>query len=345
MTTPDLTRFGYSSGLNTVLDSDATDDLSQQVLRIRRIGRRLFGVSNCIVTLGDSQSTSIETERSMESIEAAFCESMPIPLEFLQVPDARDDQALSQHRLVLGAPYIRFYATYPILNDDREAVGSVSLIDYVPRTLDDQDRQYLMDMAALVEKELRLSFLSASQLDLVKKNRSLRRESLIDPLIGTWNRTAITRSLVLEMERCNQASKPLSLVFVDSDCLKKINDDHGRPAGDTILLKIASRLRSCIRPHDALGRYDGGKFMIILPGASHVIALAVAERMRLAIMSHPEIIGQTTINLTISAGTASTDQFPLLPPDELTSQADAALYSAKNAGRNCVVQATPNSFT
>lgn len=345
MTTPDLTRFGYTSGLNSVFDSDATDDLSQQVLRIRRIGRRLFGVSNCIVTLGESQSSGIETERSMEAIEAVFCENMPIPLEFLQVPDARDDPVLSQHRLVLGAPYIRFYATYPILNDDREAVGSVSLIDYMPRTLDDQDRQYLMDMAVLVEKEFRLSFLSASQLDLVKKNRSLRRESLIDPLIGTWNRTAITRSLAIEMERCNQASKPLSLVFVDSDCLKKINDDHGRSAGDMILLKIASRLRSCIRPHDALGRYDGGKFMIILPGASHVIALAVAERMRLAIMSHPEIIGQATINLTISAGTASTDQFQLSPPDELTNQADAALYSAKNAGRNCVVQATPNSFT
>ncbi len=158
MTTPDLTRFGYTSGLNTVLDSDATDDLSQQVLRIRRIGRRLFGVSNCIVTLGESQSNSMETERSMESIETAFCENMPIPLEFLQVPDARDDLALSQHRLVLGAPYIRFYATYPILNDDREAVGSVSLIDYAPRTLDDQERQYLMDMAALVRERVASQF-------------------------------------------------------------------------------------------------------------------------------------------------------------------------------------------
>lgn len=344
MATPDLTRFGNTSGLNTIFDSDATDDLGQQILRIRRIGRRLFGVPNCIVTFGDTQAAGTETERSMESIETAFCDSMPVPIEFLQVPDARDDATLSQHRLVLGAPYIRFYAAYPILNDDRETIGSVSLIDYVPRTLDDQDRQFLMDLAALVEKELRISSLSASQLDLIKKNRSLRRESLIDPLIGTWNRTAITRSLAIEMERCSQADKPLSLVFVDSDFFKKINDEHGRPAGDTILLKIASRLRSCIRPHDALGRYDGGKFMIILPGASHVIALAVAERMRLAIMSHTETIGQAAIHLTVSAGTASTDQFPLAHPDELTNQADAALYSAKNAGRNCVVQATPNSF-
>lgn len=344
MASPDLTRFGNTSGLNTVLDSGATDDLSQQILRIRRIGRRLFGVPNCIVTFGEAQAAGIEAERSMESIEIAFCDSMPAPMEFLQVPDARDDPTLSRHRLVLGAPYIRFYATYPILSDDREAIGSVSLIDYVPRTLDDQERQFLMDMATLVEKELRISFLSASQLDLVKKNRSLRRESLIDPLIGTWNRTAITRSLAIEMERCNQAGKPLSLVFVDSDSFKKINDDHGRPAGDTILLKIASRLRSCIRPHDTLGRYDGGKFMIILPGASHVIALAVAERMRLAIMSHPEAIGQASIHLTVSAGTASTDQFPLAHPDELTKHADAALYSAKNAGRNRVVQATPHSF-
>ena len=342
--TPDSTRFGNASVLNTVLDSDAADDLGQQILRIRRIGRRLFDVPNCIVTFDGIHPSGIEAERSMESIETDFCDSMPAPIEFQQVSDARDDPALSQHRLVLGAPYIRFYATCPILNEEREAIGSVSLIDYAPRTLDDQERQFLMDLAALVEKELRIGLLSATQLDLVKKNRSLRRESLIDPLIGTWNRTAITRSLAIEMERCSQAERPLSVVFVDADSFKKINDEHGRPAGDTILLKIASRLRSCIRPHDALGRYDGGKFMIILPGASHVIAQAVAERMRLAIMSHQETIGQVAINLTISAGTASTDQFPLDGPDELTNHADAALYSAKNAGRNRVIQATPNSF-
>ena len=111
MMTPDSTRFGNASGLNSVLDSDVADDLSQQILRIRRIGRRLFGVSNCIVTFDGVHTGGIEAERSMESIETDFCGSMLAPIEFQQVPDARDDSVLSQHRLVLGAPYIRFYAT------------------------------------------------------------------------------------------------------------------------------------------------------------------------------------------------------------------------------------------
>jgi diguanylate cyclase (GGDEF)-like protein len=162
-------------------------------------------------------------------------------------------------------------------------------------------------------------------------------------LIGTWNRGAIMRILSIEAVRCCKMNVPLSLIVADLDFFKKINDTYGHPAGDSVLVKVASRLRSCIRPQEALGRYGGEEFLVVLPGSSHSTALAVGERMRLAIASQPEIIGQAILNLTISAGVASTELFPLASIEELISRADIALYAAKDAGRNRVVQAMPDA--
>lgn len=331
-------------GVNTVPLDASGYSIHQQILRIRRIGKRLFGVSNCFVSITDFTAGAAESERSMESIEAAFVDGLPAPQALYVAGDTRLDASLRQHRLVVGAPYIRFYAAQPITDGQNQVIGSVCLVDYAPRTFSDEDGLLLADLASLFERELRLNSASATQLDLIKKNRNLRRESLTDPLIGTWNRAAITRALSAEMVNCRQAQKPLSMVFVNLDHFRNINEDHGRPSGDTLLLKVVSRLRSCIRPHDALGRYDGDQFMVVLPGASHLISLAVAERMRLAIMAHAEMIGAAKLQLTVSAGTVSTDTFPAASQEELIDHAEKALLAAKKAGRNCVVQASPGEL-
>lgn len=321
---------------------DVSTELDQQLLRIRRIGARLFGVANCVITFADPAANIQENERSQASIEAAFCQSIPIQAKLVVVPDARLDVALSRHRLVLGAPHIRFFVAHPIYNNDNIIVGSINLIDYQPRTMSETDLQLLADLACLVERELHLRSMSVTQLDLQKKNKNLRRKSLIDPLIGTWNRGAIMRILTIEAIRCDKLGIPLSLIVADLDFFKKINDTFGHPAGDTVLVKVASRLRSCIRSQEALGRYGGEEFLIVLPGSSHTTAMAVGERMRLAVATQPELIGQASFNLTISAGIASTDLFPSATTEELISRADIALYAAKDAGRNRVMMAQPD---
>jgi diguanylate cyclase (GGDEF)-like protein len=315
----------------------------QQIPRIRRIAKRLFGVANCIVSFTDVSLNFPENERSMAAIEAAFCSSIPQPDGLVVVQDTRRDQSLCQHNLVLGAPYIRFYVAYPIHSSDNVVIGSICLIDYLPRTFGDEDRQLLADLAQVVERELHLRSMSETQRDLQRKNKNLRRKSLIDPLIGTWNRGAIMRILTIEAMRCSKMGVPLSLIVADLDFFKKINDTYGHPAGDAVLVKVASRLRSCIRPQEALGRYGGEEFLVVLPGSSHSTAMAVGERMRLAIASQPEIIGNATLSLTISAGVASTELFPGATADELISRADVALYVAKDSGRNRVVQALPDA--
>lgn len=317
-----------------------TGEADQQISRIRRIGKRLFGVANCTITFNAARSLEIvKGKYAACSVEAAFCHSRPQPTGLVVVPDACEDKLLCQHCMVIGAPYIRFYASYPIHNAENEPIGSISLINYLPRAFSEEDRQMLKDLAHLVEREMHLRSMSAAQLDLQRKNKNLRRKSLIDPLLGTWNRGAIMRILSIEAIRCDKIGMPLSLIVADLDYFKKINDNHGHPAGDAVLVRIASRLRSCIREQEALGRYGGEEFLVVLPGSAVSTAMAVAERMRCAIASQPEFIAGKTLQLTISAGIASTDLFPLATTDELISRADVALYAAKDAGRNCVMQA------
>lgn len=320
-------------------------DNDPEMLRIRRIGKKLFDVANCIITFGNAIPPGVEGNPSMANLETAFCHDISLSDEIVVVHDVRKHASLGSHRAVSGAPDIRFYASYPVHNQDRALVGNVALVDYSPRPVfRDNDHQMLADLAALVERELELRSVNASQLDLQKKNKNLRRKSLIDPLIGTWNRGAIMRILTIEAIRCDKLGLPLSLIVADLDYFKKINDTYGHPAGDAVLVKVASRLRSCIRPQEALGRYGGEEFLIVLPGSSHATAMAVAERMRTAIAAQPEVIGNATLNLTISAGVASTDMFTTATTEELISRADMALYAAKDAGRNKVMNATPDSL-
>jgi diguanylate cyclase (GGDEF)-like protein len=320
------------------------DGPSHQIERIRRIGVRMFSVHACIIILQDGFQTCSTFKDGAPSVETSFCCSIPTPEDLVVVVDTHADERLRGHHLVSGAPRIRFYAAQPIYNSDRAIIGSINLIDYLPRIFGKDDQQLLIDLAALVQRELHLQSMTALQLDLQKKNKNLRRKSLIDPMIGTWNRGAIMRILTIEALRCGKAGIPLSLVVVDLDHFKNINDTYGHPAGDTVLVKIASKLRSCIRPQEALGRYGGEEFLIVLPGASHATALAVAERMRLAVANQPEVIGDASLSLTISAGVSSTDIFPSATTEELISRADMALYVAKNAGRNRAVQAAPDPF-
>lgn len=316
------------------------DQLERQMARIRRIGRQLFGVADCVVMFRDG-CCEFPLCDFRKSPAEAFCESLP-PLEGLMaVPDLQLDPILREHPAVTGMPKMRFYAAHPLHGHEGGVIGSVSLVDYVPRTFGDDSRLALADLAALVERELQLQSMNVLQIALQKKNKSLRRRSLVDPLLKIWNRGAIMRILGIESDRCDKQGVPLSLIVIDLDFFKKINDSFGHQAGDAVLVSVAARLRSCMRPQEALGRYGGEEFLAVLPGACDETAQAMAERMRQAVAAQPELLGDVSLNLSISAGVASTLHFPSATMDELISRADAALYAAKDAGRNRVIQAMP----
>lgn len=316
------------------------EQLEQQMARIRRIGRQLFEVADCVVLFKCHDCEFPAADARLGAGEA-FCASLPYPEGEVAVPDLRRDPQLGGHVAVAGAPNVRFYAAHPLHNPEGTIIGSISLVDYAPRAFAEESGRMLADLAALVEREMQLQSMSALQIALQKKNKSLRRRTLVDPMLKIWNRAAIMRILGIEADRCDKTGVPLSLIVVDLDFFKKINDSHGHQAGDAVLINVAARLRSCMRPQDALGRYGGEEFLAVLPGACPETAMAVGERMRQAVALQPETVDGVTLNLSISAGIASTAQFSSASTDELISLADNALYAAKDGGRNRVMQARP----
>jgi diguanylate cyclase (GGDEF)-like protein len=320
------------------------EEAGRHITRIRRIGKQLFGVANCCVVFGEMVGEFHARQRTRRSVETSFCLGLPLPEKFVLVPDTLADKSLSWHPMVAAPPHIRFYAAFPIRNAENVVIGGICLVDYRPHRMRIETSRLLEDLAKLVEREMHVRTLSRTQLDLQKKNKTLRRKSLIDPLIGTWNRGAIMRILTIEAQRCGKAGVPLSVIVADLDYFKKINDTYGHPVGDAVLINVARRLRSCIRAQEALGRYGGEEFLIVLPGSSIVTAMAVGERMRQAIAAHTEIVNQEPLSLSISAGVASTDLFPAATPEELINYADIALYAAKDGGRDRVVQAVASDI-
>jgi len=169
----------------------------------------------------------------------------------------------------------------------------------------------------------------------------LERLASTDPLTGLHNRRAFLTYCEKELMRTLRAAEPVSLVLIDLDHFKDVNDRHGHDAGDAALCAVASHLRGAVRENDILARWGGEEFIVLLPGASSEQAVQVAQRLRLCIESisllhNGRVDAWSSIRLAISAG-AVTATGAIESLDSLLRTCDEALYSAKAAGRNTVV--------
>ncbi|HUX06381.1 MAG TPA: diguanylate cyclase [Acidobacteriota bacterium] len=166
-----------------------------------------------------------------------------------------------------------------------------------------------------------------------------------DPLTGLWNRNEIFRILENELARAQREGKVLAVIMADLDHFKRINDTYGHLAGDSVLRATASRLRVATRPYDAVSRYGGEEFMFVINDCDNDNAAAIAERVRRSIESSPMDTSEGLLGVTMSLGVSTTADFPDADPHRLLHAADAALYMAKDAGRNRVEVAKPSDFT
>jgi diguanylate cyclase (GGDEF)-like protein len=162
--------------------------------------------------------------------------------------------------------------------------------------------------------------------------------SLTDPLTGTSNRRHLFQRLEMEVTRAQRFGTDLSLVMLDIDHFKLYNDRNGHPAGDEVLKGVAAALQRTVRKIDTVARYGGEEFAIVLPQIRREEAIQVGEKLRRAVSQIQFRNGQTQPGgqITISLGLA---HFPSDAQDihQLLSRADAALYAAKNGGRNRLV--------
>jgi two-component system cell cycle response regulator len=141
-----------------------------------------------------------------------------------------------------------------------------------------------------------------------------------------------------EFERSRRTNEPSALLMVDLDHFKKINDTFGHLAGDAVLRESMNRVEETIRTYDAVGRFGGEEFIVVLPGAKEADAFIIADRIRIKINEKNANIDGVSIPFTISQGLATCNGE--LTADELIAKADEALYRAKQNGRNCVDKAS-----
>lgn len=166
-------------------------------------------------------------------------------------------------------------------------------------------------------------------------------QSLRDPLTGLWNREKLATAFDRERQRAEEDDIPLSLILIDLDHFKKVNDRYGHEAGDGALVFFARLLTNQLRTIDLACRFGGEEFAILLPGAGKIRAFRIAEDLRNALESNPYTHGEEEIRLTLSAGVAELgNDGSGWPP--VYRAADMRLYAAKAMGRNCIMQNDTN---
>jgi diguanylate cyclase (GGDEF)-like protein len=188
------------------------------------------------------------------------------------------------------------------------------------------------ELIARVSAAVRLKVL---QDELRLRNAELDALGRIDSLTGLFNRRHGVESLARQISMVRRHDLPLTVLMIDLDHFKTVNDRFGHPGGDAVLCELAARLRLCLRTEDVAARWGGEEFMLVLPATDLQGAIALAERIRSSVKADPFTIdADRKCDITLSIGCAA---FAGGEPDALVKRADEALYEAKEAGRDRVV--------
>jgi diguanylate cyclase (GGDEF)-like protein len=244
----------------------------------------------------------------------------------------------------------------PGQRDDRPTAGT-SLLNELQRAIQEQDATLTPE---LIDAKLRAGIAlfgdlktRQAQAILGTKTRDNTDQPLIrtsavqhlldqlcaltmsDGLTGLFNRRHFDQRLAYELGRVRRDYSPCSLIMIDIDHFKNVNDRYGHDVGDVVLRHVAQVLAQTLRQTDIVCRFGGEEFVVILPVTSIREALRAAERLRLAIKrSSVTVVGQT-ISVSVSAGVAFCSPQEQIEQDELIRRADQALYRAKADGRDC----------
>jgi len=195
-----------------------------------------------------------------------------------------------------------------------------------------------VDFAETVVKSAMNAMRRAHMVEVTQAD-NLRLEALArtDPLTQLLNRRALLQQLAMEVERTRRYNAPLSILMIDVDEFKDVNDTHGHLAGDQVLIEVALLLARTARSVDSVARYGGDEFVIAVPETGEAGAIAFAERLRDKIQSHAFDIGKgEPLKLTVSIGVADFPEAKVETAEDLLDCADQALYRAKAGGRNLV---------
>lgn len=320
-----------------------------------KIARSLCGTSMGAVSLIDHDRQWFKSLQGLEGEQTdrdtSFCAHAIVePAHLLVVENALDDARFHDNPSVADDPYIRFYAGAPLLSSDGFALGTLCVFDPVPRSLAPAQAEAMWALSRQVGRLLEMRLLMrdiarhegerdwyearlAEYYDALEQtNAELSEQTRTDPLTGLPNRRALAAALAELVERSDGSQPPPAVAIVDIDHFKQVNDLHGHPEGDVVLIELATVLRTQFSGRGMAARYGGEEFVILMPGTPLNQAQLQCEYLRESVSLLP--IG---LPITISIGLAV--HRPGDSPQETLRRADAALYQAKHQGRDRVVLA------
>jgi diguanylate cyclase (GGDEF)-like protein len=247
----------------------------------------------------------------------------------LYLVDSQSPEAGSGFSVRLQVPRLAVVAAdgKPFADEERRLIGEV--FDVI-RIAEESEARFQ-------ELESRMLSLQRENLDLTVRNRTLSEVSSRDTLTGLYNRWYVIEKIESELNRALRHGSPMSLLMLDIDHFKRINDTWGHPAGDEVLKSVGKMLKESCRVYDVPGRYGGEEFCIVLPETKPGNTTVVAERIRKRLEETELTLGDASVAVTASIGIAGMENQSdeeMLSPAALIDRADRALYSAKTRGRN-----------
>jgi two-component system cell cycle response regulator len=221
-------------------------------------------------------------------------------------------------------------------------IGEQSDLEHISRAMDIGANDYILrpiessELMARTRTQLRQKHHYDRLRQNYEQNLAL---ALVDPLTGAYNRRYLDMHLPMLFARCKITQRPLSVINIDLDHFKNVNDTNGHAAGDTVLKDTIARVLVNVRPSDLVVRMGGEEFAVVMPETDLRTALIVAERLRENFEQTPVLLADQTTKLTITSsfGVASLNHESDNTPTQLLDRCDAALYRAKETGRNKVV--------
>ena len=316
--------------------------------RLTALASRLFKVPIAIISLMDAERLWSKSQVGLEATEMdrsiSFCSHTILSDHPLIVPDTRLDHRFADNPLVTGEPHVRFYAGAALRSMCGHVIGTLDILDKLPRILTPEESTNLEDLAAIISREMELRRVAQKAASDSEERRQIEEQikqlAYYDTLTGLPNRRMFKDRLELTLAQTHRSRQQVGVLFLDLDRFKVVNDSLGHRLGDQLLQRTADRLRHSIRGGDTLARLGGDEFTVLL----HTLASAediviVAERIIEAIRPAFFLDGREVFVTTSIGGSVFPEDG--IDADGLLKNAEVAMYRAKNQGRNSYQLFTP----
>ena len=325
MKTPDLPD-NEEARLQALRQLDILDTPAEERFdRLVRMARRLFDAPIALVTLIDQGRQWFKAASAPDGYEnpgevpreVTFCGHTIAQQEILIIPDTLADQRFADNPMVVGPPNIRFYAGCSVGDGKQHNVGTICIFDHQPRDFSAEDIALLRDLAAMVERELLAIHLAT-----------------VDELTGVANRRGFMAMAQHGLQLCQRQKVPASLVFLDLNKFKFINDSFDHAEGDQALKFFAEQLRQQYRESDLCARLGGDEFVVLLINTDLNQANELTKRLTDALQAHPlqaqpEDSDAASYQLTFSYGVVEYDVQKHASIEQLLEEGDRLMYQDK----------------